>query len=119
MGGNDKPLPDKDYHESLRYYTLTNDRLYTRMDIEAFLRKQVMTVFGSEEFKRINIKMTIQGAGGKNHLQRGLYIDLEFKDATNYERAVQYSFDIRLQQRISTLSCISMPIIVTLKNLER
>lgn len=118
MGGNDKPLPDKDYHENLRYYTLTNDRLYTRMDIEAFLRKQVMTVFGFEEFKRINIKMTIQGAGGKNHLQRGLYIDLEFKDATNYERAVQYSFDIRLQQRISTLSCISMPIIVTLKNLE-
>jgi hypothetical protein len=118
MGGTDKVSADKMY-EQLRYYSLTNDRLYTKMDIEAFLRNEVMTMFGKEEFKRIFIRLNVEGAGGPNSLQRGLYIDIEFKDKKNYEKAVQNSFDNLTKQKIEGKSCISMPIIVKLHNLEK
>jgi hypothetical protein len=117
MGGTDKASADERY-ELLRYYSLTNDRLYTKMDIDAFLRKEIMAEFGKEEFKRIFIKMSIEGTGGKKSLQRGLYIDIEFKDKKNYEEAKKRSFDQLMQQRIENKSCITMPIIVKLRNLE-
>lgn len=117
MGGADKATADERY-EQLRYYTLTGDRLYTRMDIDAFLRKEVLSEFGKEEFKRIFIKTSIEGTGGENGLQRGLYIDLEFKDRKNYEQARATAFDRLMQQRIKNKSCIAMPIIVTLTNLD-
>ena len=117
MGGTDKATADERY-EQLRYYSLTNDRLYTRMDIDAFLRKEIMAEYGREEFHRIFLKINVEGCGGENKLQRGLYIDIEFKDRKNYEHAVRMSFDTLMQQRIRNKSCIAMPIIVTLKNLE-
>ncbi len=118
MGGADKTSADERY-ELLRYYSLTNDRLFTKMDIDAFLRKEIMAEFGKEEFKRIFLKISIEGTEGASKLQRGLYIDIEFKDTKNYQRAVDISFDTLMQQRIENKSCISMPIIVTLRNLEQ
>ena len=117
MGGADKASADERY-ELLRYYSLTNDRLYTKMDIDAFLRKEIMVEFGREEFKRIIINMSIEGAEGPTAVQRGLYIDISFKDKKNYERALGISFDTLMQQRIESKSCISMPIIVKLRKLE-
>lgn len=117
MGGVDKATADERY-ELLRYYSLTNDRLYTKMDIEAFLRKEIIAEFGKEEYKRIFIKMNIEGTGGVRHLQRGLYIDIEFKDRKNYEWAKNNLFDKKMRQKIVNKSCISMPIIILLKNLE-
>ena len=117
MGGADKASADERY-ELLRYYSLTNDRLYTKMDIEAFLRKEIMAVFGKSEFKRIFIRISIEGARGASSLQRGLYIDIVFKDQKNYEKAARDAFDKLMQQKMEDKSCISMPIVVTLKNLE-
>ena len=117
MGGDDKASADERY-ELLRYYSLTNDRLYTKMDIDAFLRKEIMVVFGKEEFKRIIINMSIDGIGGATSVQRGLHIDISFKDKKNYEKALDISFDKLIQQRIESKSCISMPIIIKLRNLE-
>ena len=115
--GADKASVDERY-ELLRYYSLTNDRLYTKMDIDAFLRKEIMVEFGKEEFKRIIINMSIEGAEGKTAVQRGLYIDISFKDKKNFDRAKSISLDKLLQQRIENKSCISMPIIVKLRNLD-
>lgn len=117
MGGADKASADERY-ELLRYYSLTNDRLYTKMDIDAFLRKEIMAEFGKEEFKRIFTKISIEGAEGPTKLQRGLYIDITFKDKKNYEKAHSLAFDKLMQQRIENKSCIAMPIIVKLRNLE-
>lgn len=117
MGGDDKANADERY-ELLRYYSLTNDRLYTKMDIDAFLRKEIMVAFGPKEFKRIIINLSIEGAGGTTSVQRGLYIDICFKDKKNYAAAHNMSFDKLMQQRIESKSCISMPIIVKLRNLE-
>ena len=117
MGGADKITADERY-EQLRYYSLTNDRLYTKMDIEAFLRKEIMAEFGKSEFKRIFIRINVEGAGGQTSLQRGLYIDIEFKDKKNYEKAVLHSFDKLIRQKINNKSCIVMPIIINLINLE-
>ena len=117
MGGADKATADQRY-ELLRYYSLTNDRLYTKMDIEAFLRKEILKEFGKEEFKRIYVKINIEGTGGVHSLQRGLYIDIEFKDRKNYEKAISLSFDKLMKQKIDSRSCISMPIIFKLINLE-
>lgn len=117
MGGCDKVSPDERY-ELLRYFALTNDRLYTKMDVDAFLRKEIMNEFGKEEFKRIIIKISIEGAGGETSLQRGLYVDIEFRDRKNYEHATRMAFDKLMQQRIANKSCIAMPIIVKLRNLE-
>ena len=117
MGGADKANVDERY-ENLRYYTLTNDRLYTKKDIEAFLRKEIITEFGKEEFKRIFIELKIEGAAGETKLQRGLYISIKFKDKKNFEKAVSSSFKHRIHQKIVNRSCISMPIIVTLLNLD-
>lgn len=118
MGGADKISPDARY-EMLRYYALTNDRLYTRMDVDAFLRKEIMNTFGRDEYHRIFIRINVEGAGGERSLRRGLYIDLDFKDRKNYDEAKRINFDILMQQRITNLSCIAMPIIVALNNLER
>ena len=118
MGGCDKATPDERY-ELLRYYSLTNDRLFTRMDIDAFLRKEIMAEFGKDEFRRIFIKMNIEGTDGVSSLQRGLYIDIEFKDTKNYDKAVSESLDLKLLQKIENKSCISMPIIINLINLEQ
>jgi hypothetical protein len=117
MGGADKASVDARY-ELFRYYALTNDRLYTRMDIDAFLRKEIMLTFGKEEYRRIFIRINIEGAAGQRSLRRGLYISIEFKDKKNYIKAVELNFDTLMQQRIMNLSCISMPIIVSLKNLD-
>jgi len=117
MCGADKATADQRY-ELMRYYSLTNNRLYTKMDIEAFLRKEIMAKFGRGEFPRIQIAITVAGNGGETKLRRGLYIDLSFKDKKNYDRAVRDGFACLMQQKISNLSCISMPIIVELKCLE-
>lgn len=116
-GGSDKASPDQMY-ELLRYYSLTNDRLYTKMDIDAFLRKEIISEFGREEFKRTIIKINIAGYGRKQSLQRALYIDIEFKDRKNYKKAVETAFDKQLLQKIENKSCISMPIFVQFHNLE-
>lgn len=117
MGGADKASADERY-EQLRYYSLTNDRLYTKMDIEAFLRKEIIAEFGKEEFKRIFIKINVEGCAGRKNLQRGLYIDIEFKDKKNYEKAVTGCFDKLMKQKIDGKACISMPINVGLKSME-
>lgn len=117
MCGTDKASADSRY-ELLRYYSLTADRLYTKMDIDAFLRKEVMLAFGKKEFQRISIKMNIEGTQGEKGLKRGLYIDIEFRDYANYERAVKMTLDEKLRQKILYLSCLSMPVIVSLKNLD-
>lgn len=117
MGGRDKASPDERY-ELLRYYSLTNDRLYTKMDIDAFLRKEIIAEFGREEFRRIFIKISIEGVGGETSLQRGLYIDIDFKDKKNYQKAIMMDFDKQLLQKIENKSCIAMPIIMNFHNLE-
>ena len=117
MGGTDKASVDERY-EQLRYYSLTNDRLYTKMDIEAFLRKIIMEEFGKDEFKRIFIKIKIEGTAGYQSLQRGLYVDIEFKDKKNYDKATSCCLDKQLKQKIDGKSCISLPIIIKLINLE-
>ena len=117
IGGRDKADADSRY-EQVRYYSLTNDRLYTKMDIEAYVRKELVSIYGKEEFKRIYIKTCIEGVGGSNSVQRGLYIDIEFKDKKNFSKALEYCIKERLQQKISNKSCISMPIIVGIKSLE-
>ena len=115
--GRDKMTADERY-EQMRYFTLTGDRLYTKMDIDAYLRKEIMSEFGEEEFYRIDIKITVQGAGGSEALRRGVYIDILFKDKKNYNRAQEASFAVRMQQRINNKACLSMPVIVKLVNLE-
>lgn len=115
--GEDKATPDQRY-ELLRYYTLTSDRLYSKMDIEAFLRVQILKEFGKDEAKRIGYNINIQGAGGNVRLMRGLYIDITFKDSKNYQMALSRAFNSKLRQLIIDKSCISMPIIINLYNLE-
>ncbi|MBR1475539.1 MAG: hypothetical protein IJ613_08220 [Muribaculaceae bacterium] len=118
MGGCDKATADQRY-ELLRFHCLTNDRLFTRMDIDAFLRKEVISVFGRDEFKRIGIRLTVQGATGEQGLVPGLYADIEFRDRGNYERAVSLSLATLLEQRIARKSCLLMPVTVHLVNLEQ
>lgn len=113
VGGDDKASADQRY-EMLRYYTLTSDRLFTKMDIDAFLRLQLLKEFGKEEMKRIGFNLSIQGSAGSNKLVRGLYIDIKFKDEKNYRKALSMALDRKLHQMIEDKSCISMPIIVTL-----
>ncbi len=88
------------------------------MDIDAYLRKELLAEFGKDEFHRIFIKTSVQGAGGEESLRRGLYVDIEFRDRKNYEHACSLAYDRLMEQRIRNHSCIAMPIIVTLKNLE-
>lgn len=117
MGGRDKADADSRY-EQVRYYSLTNDRLYTKMDIEAYVRKELVGIYGKEEFKRIYIITSIEGVGCERNVQRGLYIDIEFKDKKNYVKAIGYCLEERLKQKICNNSCISLPIIIRLINLE-
>ena len=117
MGGTDKANVDERY-ENLRYYTLTNDRLYTKKDIEALIRKEIITDFGKEEFKRIFIELKIEGAAGETKLQRGLYITIKFKDKKNFEKAVNTSLKNRIYQKIINRSCISMPINISIMNFD-
>lgn len=116
-GGEDKADADQRY-DLLRYYTLTSDRLFTKMDVDAFIRVWLMKEFGQEEVKRISYGISVQGAGGADMLRRGLYIDLRFKDAKNYDRACSLGLDRKLRRLIEDKSCIPMPIIVLLVNLE-
>lgn len=113
FGGEDRASADQRY-EMLRYYTLTNDRLYTKMDIDAFLRLQLIKEFGKDEVKRIDYNISIEGASGSDKLVRGLYIDIKFKDEKNYSKAMSLAFEKKLHQMISDKSCISMPIIISL-----
>lgn len=117
-GGRDKATADMRY-ELIRYYTLTNDRLFTRMDIEAFVRMQLISMYGKEEFDRIFINIRIEGAAGLYSVQRGIYIDIEFKDDKNYRKALTDNVEKILLQKIHNKSCIAMPINVTLVNLEK
>lgn len=116
-GGEDRATADQMY-ELLRYYTLTSDRLYTKMDIDAFIRFQIIKEFGKDESKRISFNISIAGAAGPSKLQRGLYIDISFKDNKNYHKALSVALDRKLHQQIIDKSCIAMPIIVTLINNE-
>ena len=113
VGGEDRATADQLY-ELLRYFTLTSDRLYTKMDIDAFLRLQIIKEFGKEEAKRISSRINIEGTAGQTKLQRGLYIDLCFKDNKNYEKALSMALDRKLRRQIIDKSCISMPITVSL-----
>lgn len=64
------------------------------MDVEAFVRKELIAIYGKEEFKRINVNVHVEGAAGNETVQRGLYVDIEFKDKKNYEKAL----DIQLKK---------------------
>ncbi len=116
-GGEDMAGADERY-EMLRYYTLTSDRLFTKMDIDAFLRMQLLKEFGKDEIKRICYEITVQGVGGAEKLMRGLFIDIRFKDQKNFGKALSSSFDRRLKQLLLDKSCLSMPVIVNLVNIE-
>lgn len=116
-GGEDRATADRMY-ELLRYYTLTSDRLYTKMDIDAFIRLQLLKEFGKEEVRRISYEIGIHGAEGVRMLRRGLYIDIHFKDKKNYEKALSLSLERKLHQQIEDKSCIAMPIIITLHNID-
>lgn len=113
IGGEDKATPDQRY-EMFRYYTLTSDRLYTKMDIDAFLRLQLLKEFGKEEIKRISHDIYIQGAAGSDKVIRGLYIDIKFKDEKNYNKATGMALERKFHQMIIDRSCISMPVIISL-----
>lgn len=113
IGGKDKATADERY-ELIRYYSLTNDRLYTKMDVETFVRKELIANYGKEEFKRINVNVHVEGAAGKESVQRGLYVDIEFKDKKNYEKACVDNYKIKLEQDILNLSCLSLPIFISL-----
>ncbi len=117
VGGEDKATADQRY-EMLRYYTMTADRLFTKMDIDAFLRFQLVKEFGKDEMNRINYNISIQGAPGSIKLVRGLYIDINFKDDKNYRKAMDIALDKKLHQLLVDKSCISMPIIINLISLE-
>ncbi|NPD91721.1 hypothetical protein [Xylanibacter muris] len=117
IGGKDKANADQRY-ELIRYYTLTNDRLYTKMDIEAFVRKELISIYGKEEFKRIFIKIHIEGAAGQASVQRGLYIDIEFKDKKNYDIALNKNIELSFKRTIENNSCILMPIKIGLYCIE-
>lgn len=114
MGGEDRATADQMY-EMLRYYILTSDRLYTKMDIDAFIRLNLIKEFGKEEIKRISYVISIQGAEGVSKLQRGIYIDIAFKDNKNYQKALSIALDRKLRQQIIDKSCIAMPITVSLQ----
>lgn len=86
------------------------------MDIDAFLRVQLLKEFGKDEIKRISYSISIQGAGGERKLVRGLYIDIFFKDAKNYQKAMSIALDRKLHQLIIDKSCIAMPIFICIKN---
>ena len=105
--------------EMLHYHTLTSVRLCTKMDIDALLRLQLLKEFGKEEVKRISYEISIQGAAGPAKLERGLYIDIKFKDEKNYRKATDMAFDRKLHHMIVDRSCISMPVVVTLLALEQ
>lgn len=117
-GGRNKATADQRY-EQLRYFALTADRLFTRMDVEAFVRRETLAAFGPREYKRILINVSVQGASAEQGVERGLYVDLAFRDRSNYENALRRSYQLILRQRILDKSCITMPIIVTLTNLEK
>lgn len=112
-GGEDRATADQMY-ELLRYYALTADRLYTKMDIDAFIRLQIIKEFGKDESKRISYTINIAGAAGPTKLQRGLYIDISFKDNKNYQKALSMALDRKIHQLIIDKSCIAMPILVNL-----
>lgn len=118
IGGKDKATADERY-ELIRYYSLTNDRLYTKMDVEAFVRKELIAIYGKEEFKRINVNVHVEGMAGNESVQRGLYVDIEFKDRRNYEKALDAYIDIKIQRLIIDNSCIPMPIQINLINLNK
>lgn len=112
-GGVDKASADQRY-EMLRYYTLTSDRLFTKMDIDAFLRLQLLKEFGKDEVKRISYDIQIEGAAGFDKLVRGLYVNIKFKDEKNYRKAISSSLGRKFHQMIIDRSCISMPVIINL-----
>ncbi|MCC8036758.1 MAG: hypothetical protein LIP02_01265 [Bacteroidales bacterium] len=112
-GGTNKANADERY-EMMRYYMMTGDRLFTLMDIDAFLRMQLLKEYDPTEIKRIHYDISVQGAGGDQRLTRGLYIDISFKDEKNYLKAQQTNLPLRLQQLISQRSCLTLPIIVKL-----
>ena len=116
-GGRDKASPDT-MHELLRYHLMTADRLYTRMDIDAFMRMSLLREFGKDEMRRICYDITVQGVGDTHRLRRGLYIDIRFKDRKNYEKARMRNLDTLLHRQIEDKSCLTMPVIVSLINLE-
>lgn len=110
-GGENKASADQLY-EMLRYHTMTADRLYTRMDIDAFLRLELLAEFGKDEIKRISYRISVEGASGADMLRRGLYIIIKCKDKKNYDKAVGHSLSRKLCRRIEERSCLSMPVIV-------
>lgn len=118
MGGKDKATADQRY-ELIRYYSLTNDRLYTKMDVDAFVRKELVAIYGKDELKRIYVTVHVEGAAGRDAVQRGLYVDIEFKDKKNYMMAIDNNMEIQLQRKITDNSCISMPIIISLINVDK
>lgn len=117
VGGKDKATADERY-ELIRYYSLTNDRLYTKMDVEAFVRKELISIYGKEEFKRISVNVHVEGAAGRDSVRRGLYVDIEFKDKKNYTLALSHQIEMSLQGAIEHYACISMPVIVTVFFIE-
>ena len=117
MGGRDKAGADERY-ELIRYYSLTNDRLFTKMDIDAFVRKELVAVFGKEECRRIRLRISVAGAPGPRSVMRGLYVDIEFKDKKNYDKASDECLMVRLRRKIESKSCLSMPVIVRLHDCD-
>lgn len=69
------------------------------MDIEAFVRKELIAIYGKEEFKRINVSLHIEGLAGIESIQRGLYVDIDFKDKKNYEKALDAHLDIKFKDK--------------------
>lgn len=118
VGGEDKASIEQRL-EMLRYYTLTADRLFTKMDVDAFVRLWLLQKFGAAEMKRISYEITVQGIGCAKSVSRGLYVDIRFRDSQNYQQAVAEAMNRKLRQEILNKSCLTMPVVVTLVNNDK
>lgn len=88
------------------------------MVTNSFLTKASTSIFVKEEFRRLSVNVHVEGAAGRDSIQRGLYVDIEFKDKKNHTLAIGNNLEMKLIQKIKANSCISMPIIVAIKLLE-
>ncbi|MCH5224523.1 MAG: hypothetical protein J1D77_00940 [Muribaculaceae bacterium] len=116
--GRDKAKVDEVY-ELLRYHSMTRNRLFTKMDIEAYTRVELMKFFGKSEKDRMEIQLSVMGAPGFRSLHRALYVKIYFKDKRNCIKAMDMGLDKRLTRGIEDHSCLSMPVIVILHSLEK
>lgn len=103
-GGRDKSAGVTAHQTCAQSYVLSHERLFTPIDFQLYIRKELVRFFGEEIVHHTQIEISTGDIPGKRHIEKCIHIHLSFEQAKAFEKARQSHFREYLETQLAMRS---------------